>query len=130
MLEIMAAEYVSYESTIEDDNSKIFLLNSIGIYQSLTGQHAMHGKVASKILTTLQSVKTYMNRLADKKPDLVSPYTFSDKQQGWRFTLKKNEGAVTGGWMLDLRNEGACAKKTYSRKELENYQQQVASKAP
>ena len=130
LLEIMAAEYVSYESTIEDDNSKTFLLNSIGIYQTLTGQHAMHGKVASKILTTLQSVKTYMNRLADKKPDLVSPYTFSDKQQGWRFTLKKNEGAVTGSCVLDLRNGDICASRKYSKKELENYQQQVASKAP
>ena len=126
LLEIMTAEYASYESNIQDDNSKTFLLNSIDIFQSLTGQNARHGKVASKILTTIQSVRTYMNRLADKRPDCVNPYTFSDKQQGWRFTLKKNEGAVSGRQVIDLRNGDAYTNGEYSRKEMENYQQQVA----
>ena len=89
LLEILIAEYRSHDTKTGNDSNKEFLLTSIDIFETLTGQYAAYGKAASRILTSVQIVSTYMNRLADKKPDFVKRHTFPDKRQGWSFSIKE-----------------------------------------
>lgn len=61
-------------------------LTSVRIYQNLTEQYAPFNRAANKILPAIQSVKTYMNRLADQYPARVQKAKFNNGE-GWMLNL-------------------------------------------
>ena len=89
LLEILLMHYRVEEEPLVKTNmsdKKYHELTSVRIYQDLTGQYASFNRAANKILPTIQSVKTYMNRLADQYPAKVQRAKFNNGE----------------GWILDL----------------------------
>ena len=89
LLEILLTHYRVEEHPMiktNMDNIKYRKLTSVRIYQDLTGQYASFNRAANKILPTIQSVKTYMNRLADQYPARVQKAKFNNGE-GWILNL-------------------------------------------
>ena len=89
LLEILLTHYRVEEHPMiktNMDNIKYRELTSVRIYQNLTEQYAPFNRAANKILPTIQSVKTYMNRLADQYPARVQKAKFNNGE-GWILNL-------------------------------------------